>query len=104
MESTLLRSRRSSSSCSRIEGVIRERMISERFSRLMKKDPRPARSGPAGAEPTLHQRREEVERGGGRSCCPSRVQPATGAFDAFIYIGVNAAQFVLPALGNYVTP
>ncbi len=35
MESTLLRSRRSSSNCSRIDGVIRERTISERFSRLM---------------------------------------------------------------------
>jgi hypothetical protein len=34
MERTLLRSRRSSSNCSRIVGVIRERMISERFSRL----------------------------------------------------------------------
>ena len=43
MESTLLRSRRSSSNCSRIVGVIRERTISVRFSRLMCKKPRPRR-------------------------------------------------------------
>jgi ribosomal protein S14 len=37
MDRTLLLSRRSSSSCSRIDGVIRERTISVRFSRLMNK-------------------------------------------------------------------
>lgn len=39
MESTLLRSRRSSSSCSRIDGVMRDLMISERFSRISGKTP-----------------------------------------------------------------
>ena len=47
MERTLLRSRKSSSNCSRIEGVIRERMISERFSRLM----RSRRREDVGAQP-----------------------------------------------------
>jgi hypothetical protein len=57
MDRTLLRSRKSSSSCSRIDGVIRERTISVRFSRLMKKK--------TPAESTRRGRRCPQKTGGG---------------------------------------
>ena len=56
MDKTLLLSLRSSSSCARIEGVIRERTISDLFSRFIKKLPRLGTS--AGAKP-------QATRGGG---------------------------------------
>jgi hypothetical protein len=66
MDRTLLLSRRSSSSCSRIDGVIRERTISVRFSRLMKKK--------TPAESTRRGRRcpqTGGEAAGSNSCGPS---------------------------------
>lgn len=45
MDKTLLRSRKSSSSCWRIVGVMRDLMISLRFSRLMNKWPAPEDKG-----------------------------------------------------------
>lgn len=63
MESTLLRSLKSSSSCSRIDGVIRARTISDRFSRLMKEKPRPYGNG---AKPRLEGGGEAAWR---RSSC-----------------------------------
>src|SRR5687768_14694991 len=77
-ERTLLFSRKSSSSCSRIEGVIRERIISERFSRLMNKKPPAFR-------PRAKAQQGESRRGrspaGGWSSCAEKVRPENDAAD-----------------------
>lgn len=111
MDKTFERSRRSNSSWTRIEGVIRERTISDRFSRLMCKNrggvntPRIARRG--GGEPgeplrmAKSSRGEKVvkllKRGAARIAYAPRGHVLDGGIGDAAICG-HAAQFAAPAL------
>ena len=65
MESTFDRSRRSSSNCFRMEGVMRERTISDRFSRVMTITRECQRKPPRPEEASRGVKRQRDTRGGG---------------------------------------
>jgi hypothetical protein len=72
------------------------------MSNLGGKAPDRVHRNPAGGEAP------RIEGGGRRrglkSCGPSRFQPAAGAFNTVVNVGVYAPKFVLAALGNCVPP
>src|SRR5687767_9740870 len=98
METTLPCSATNSSNCSRSVGVIQALTPAVRFSRFIKKGPG-ASHNPGGRSP---------QTGGGsvgacssgHPCC----QPAASPLDALVNVWMDAAKFVLPALGDGLPP